>query len=113
MGGAFGRIPQDATPFPGRSARYWLNVYGFWTDPADDAARTAFIRGLAADMEPHGAGGQYVNFMAAEDPGTAAGAPGYDAQAGRRVVVDRPDQRGLGADHRAGVGDPAHRLGQQ
>jgi len=31
---------------------------------------------------------------------------------GRRVVVDRPDQRGLGADHRAGVPDPAHRLGQ-
>jgi hypothetical protein len=30
----------------------------------------------------------------------------------REVVVDRPDQRGLGADHRAGVPDPAHRLGE-
>ena len=29
-----------------------------------------------------------------------------------RVVVDRPDQRGLGADHRAGARDPAHRLGE-
>ena len=38
MGGAFGRVPEDATPFPNRSARYWLNVYGFWTDAADDAA---------------------------------------------------------------------------
>ena len=87
LGGAFGRIPQDDTPFPGRAARYWLNIYGFWTDPADDAARTAFIRGLAADMAPHGTGSQYVNFMAAEDPGSAAGAPGYGAQAGRRLAA--------------------------
>jgi hypothetical protein len=29
-----------ATPFANRSASFWLNVYGFWTDPADDAART-------------------------------------------------------------------------
>ncbi len=54
MEGAFGRVPADATPFPGRTARFWLNVYGYWPDPADDAARTAFVRGFAADMEPHG-----------------------------------------------------------
>ena len=67
MGGAFGRVPQDATPFPGRAARYWLNIYGYWDDPADDQARTAFIRGLAAEMEPFAACGRYVNFMAGDD----------------------------------------------
>lgn len=67
MGGAFGRVPADATPFPDRSSRYWLNIYGFWPDAADDAARIAFVRGFAADMEPHASGGQYVNFLGRED----------------------------------------------
>lgn len=66
MGGAFGRVADDATPFPSRSAGYWLNIYGFWSDPADDAARTAWIRGFAAAMEPHASGGQYVNFLGQE-----------------------------------------------
>jgi FAD/FMN-containing dehydrogenase len=66
MGGAFGRVPVDATPFPNRSADYWLNVYGYWPDAADDAARIAFVRGFAADMQPHASGGQYVNFLGQE-----------------------------------------------
>jgi FAD/FMN-containing dehydrogenase len=76
MGGAFGRVPLAATPFPNRSARYWLNVYGYWPDAADDAARIAFVRGFAAEMEPHASGGQYVNFLGQEtgrqDPRSAA-----------------------------------------
>jgi hypothetical protein len=69
MGGAFGRVAEDATPFPNRSAGFWLNVYGFWPDAADDASRTAFVRGLAGDMEPHASGGQYVNFLGQERDG--------------------------------------------
>jgi FAD/FMN-containing dehydrogenase len=75
MEGAFGRVPEDATPFPNRSARYWLNIYGFWPDATDDSARIAFVRGFAADMEPHASGGQYVNFLGQEghgDPRAAA-----------------------------------------
>ena len=76
MEGAFGKVPLDATPFPNRSARFWLNIYGFWSDAADDAARTAFVRGFAADMEPYASGGQYVNFLGQEgdrqDPRAAA-----------------------------------------
>jgi FAD/FMN-containing dehydrogenase len=72
MDGAFGRVAEDATPFPGRSARYWLNIYGYWPDAADDAARTAFVKGFAADMAPHATGAQYVNFLGQE--GSAAGA---------------------------------------
>jgi FAD/FMN-containing dehydrogenase len=66
LGGAFGEISEDATPFPNRAAGFWLNIYGFWSDPADDAARIAFVRGLAADMAPFAAGGQYVNFLGQE-----------------------------------------------
>jgi hypothetical protein len=88
MGGAFGRVPEEATPFPNRAARFWLNIYGFWPDPADDADRIAFVRGLSADMEPFATGGQYVNFQGLEptehrgfDPRTVFGPPKY-----RRLV---------------------------
>ena len=67
LGGAFGRVPLADTPFPNRSARYWLNIYGFWPEPAYDADRIAFVRGFAADMEPLASGGRYVNFLGAED----------------------------------------------
>lgn len=67
MGGAFGRVPEDATPFPNRAAGYWLNIYGFWSDPADDARRTEWIRGFATDMEGNSSGGVYLNFLGAED----------------------------------------------
>jgi FAD/FMN-containing dehydrogenase len=67
MGGAAGRVPPHATPFPNREARFWLNIYGFWSDPADDRARTAFIRALASDMEPFATGGRYINFLPEDD----------------------------------------------
>jgi FAD/FMN-containing dehydrogenase len=66
MDGAFGRVDENATPFPGRAARYWLNIYGYWSDAADDAARTAFVKGFATDMAPHASGAQYVNFLGNE-----------------------------------------------
>jgi FAD/FMN-containing dehydrogenase len=73
MAGAFGRVPEHDTPFPNRSAQYWLNIYGFWGDAADDARRTAWVRQFAADMEPHASGGLYLNFLGREhDPVEAA-----------------------------------------
>jgi FAD/FMN-containing dehydrogenase len=69
MGGFYGRVPEDGTPFPNRSAEFWINMYGFWTDPADDSDRVAFVRGFSADMEPFASGGHYVNFQGAERDG--------------------------------------------
>ncbi|MGK5169268.1 FAD-binding oxidoreductase [Geodermatophilus sp. CPCC 205761] len=69
MGGAFGRVAEGATPFPNRAARFWLNIYGFWTDPADDDERVGFVRGMSADMEPFATGGHYANFQGLEPAG--------------------------------------------
>lgn len=66
LGGAFGRVPEEATPFPSRAARFWLNIYGFWAEPADDLARMGFIREFGAEVEPLGSGGRYVNFLGEE-----------------------------------------------
>jgi FAD/FMN-containing dehydrogenase len=66
MGGAFGRVGENDTPFPHRGARFWVNIYGFWADPADDAARVAFVRGFGSEIEALGSGGRYLNFLGAE-----------------------------------------------
>ncbi|MDP9694923.1 UNVERIFIED_ORG: FAD/FMN-containing dehydrogenase [Arthrobacter globiformis] len=85
MEGAFGRVPEEATAFPNRSAKYWLNIYGFWQDAAEDERLSAFARKAYALMQPFGEHGQYVNFLGAEigqDPIEAArqayGADTYD-----------------------------------
>ncbi|WP_395405264.1 FAD-binding oxidoreductase [Arthrobacter sp. UC242_113] len=75
MQGAFGRVPEDATAFPNRSAKYWLNIYGFWQDAAEDERLSAFARKAYALMQPFSEHGQYVNFLGAEigqDPVEAA-----------------------------------------
>jgi FAD/FMN-containing dehydrogenase len=67
MGGAFGRVPEDDTAFPNRSAQFWLNIYGFWPDAGDDAARIAWVKGFSDAMRPHAMAGQYVNFLGHDD----------------------------------------------
>jgi FAD/FMN-containing dehydrogenase len=67
LGGAFGRVPEDATAFPNRSAQFWLNVYGFWPDAGDDAARITWVKGFSDAMQPHAMAGQYINFMGHDD----------------------------------------------
>jgi FAD/FMN-containing dehydrogenase len=67
MGGAFGRVAEDATAFPNRAARYWLNIYGFWPNAGDDPARIAWVKGFSDAMRPHAMRGQYVNFLGHDD----------------------------------------------
>jgi hypothetical protein len=84
--GAFGQVPEEATAFPNRSARYWLNVYGFWQDPSEDERLTAFARKAYALMQPFSEDGEYVNFLGAE-----LGPP--DADAARRAYGQEKYQR--------------------
>jgi FAD/FMN-containing dehydrogenase len=67
MGGAFGRVAEDATAFPNRAAQFWLNIYGFWPDPADDASRILWVKGFSDAMRTHAMAGQYVNFLGHDD----------------------------------------------
>jgi FAD/FMN-containing dehydrogenase len=68
MRGVFGRVPEDATPFPNRAARYWLNMYAVWDSPTGDERGTAWARGFHSAVRPFAAAGEYVNFL-----GDAAG----------------------------------------
>jgi hypothetical protein len=67
MGGAFARVPEDATAFPDRSADLWLNIYGFWSDQSSDVANIAWVKGFSGLVQPHAMATRYVNFMGHED----------------------------------------------
>lgn len=86
MGGAMRRVPADATAFPERGSEFWLNIYGFWGDAEDDARNIAFVRGFAADMQRFSTGGQYVNFLGAEDPGVPGTVSDDEARDRARAV---------------------------
>ena len=71
LGGAIGRVAEDATAFPHRHARWLLNIPATWESPASDAAEIAWARRAFAAVGPHLTGGGYVNFMG-EDESDAA-----------------------------------------
>jgi FAD/FMN-containing dehydrogenase len=86
--GAFGRVPEDATAWPSRAARFWVNIFGFWRDPADDVRLTAYARTVHAALKPFAEQGQYVNFLGAETGGdpVAAARQAYGRDKHERLV---------------------------
>ncbi|MEZ4506542.1 MAG: FAD-binding oxidoreductase [Thermomicrobiales bacterium] len=62
LGGAMGRVPDDATAFGKRGAPYLYSLDTVWTDPADNERCIAWSRDAWASMQPHGTGGLYLNF---------------------------------------------------
>jgi hypothetical protein len=91
MGGASGRVGEDETAFPNRAAQYWLNVYGFWPDPADDAARVAWVKASSEAMRQYATVGQYVNFLGHDelDPYQKAVAVYGEAKLARLMALKR------------------------
>lgn len=96
MGGAFARVPEDATAFPDRTAALWLNIYGFWTDPADDPARIAWVKGFSDLVRPMAMERQYLNFIGHEEAGSGAASIYGPAKLARlREVKRRYDPENL------------------
>ncbi|MDF3301462.1 FAD-binding oxidoreductase [Streptomyces tropicalis] len=69
LGGAFARMPADATAFSQRDAGVLCNVIARSPDGADFDAHVAWAREARADIARHGHGTMYVNFTgdAAQD----------------------------------------------
>ena len=69
LGGAFSRVPAEATAFPNRTARFWMTFYGFWQDPGEDAQFTDLVERAERAMGRFSGKGEYVNFRAREYSG--------------------------------------------
>ena len=61
LGGAIGRVPEDATAYAGRASAFDLSADSSWTDPALDNATADWCRRALAVVEPDRALGAYAN----------------------------------------------------
>jgi FAD/FMN-containing dehydrogenase len=61
LGGAIGRVAEDATAYAGRDAAFDLSADSSWSSPAFDEANTDWCRRAMAVVEPDRALGAYAN----------------------------------------------------
>jgi hypothetical protein len=69
LGGAVGRVPQDATAYPGRDVAHNIIIDAVWLPDEDDTvgpAETSWARAFLEALQPHRAG-VYVNFLDSDD----------------------------------------------
>jgi FAD/FMN-containing dehydrogenase len=69
LGGAYGRVSNDATAFGHRDSGLFINVAAMYGDEGERATHDAFVNELADALGKDGAGG-YVGFMGEEDEAT-------------------------------------------
>jgi FAD/FMN-containing dehydrogenase len=62
LGGAVGRIPDDATAFANRRSPFNLSIDTTWSDPADDARMIGWTRRAWQELRDRTGGGVYLNF---------------------------------------------------
>ena len=67
VGGAQGRVPDEATAYQGRSAAYVMNVHGRWSDASQDEGGIRWCRDLWNAIAQYATGEAYVNFMTEEE----------------------------------------------
>lgn len=63
FGGAYRRMPREATAFSHRDWDYNLLILSRWEQPAEADTHIAWARGLWSAIQPHAAGGVYVNYL--------------------------------------------------
>jgi FAD/FMN-containing dehydrogenase len=67
IGQGVAAVPDAATAFSHRDARYLFHPISVWTDPADDGRLIAANRAFAAAMRPFSTGASYLNFTPEPD----------------------------------------------
>ncbi len=88
LGGALGRVPDEATAYPQRDAAHNVNINGAWLPGEDGERAVGWVRDLFARLEPLAPGRAYVNFMGEEDDDRVRAAYG-PAKHARLVALKR------------------------
>jgi FAD/FMN-containing dehydrogenase len=69
LGGALGRVPEDATAFSQRDAAHNVVINAVWTEDDPEGDRhTAWARDFFDALQPHARDRVYVNFLGDEGP---------------------------------------------
>ena len=87
LGGAMGRIPEDATAYGNRDALYNLSIDTTWDAPADDERMIAWTREAWSKVHELTGGGVYLNFagLGEDNDDLARGAYGRNYERLREV----------------------------
>jgi FAD/FMN-containing dehydrogenase len=88
MGGAVARAAHDATAFSGRDAAHNVVIDAVWLPEESGehaATETAWARRFLQALQPHRAGGVYVNFLDADDDSSRV-REAYSDQSYRRLA---------------------------
>jgi FAD/FMN-containing dehydrogenase len=73
LGGAYARVPVEATAYGHRKAPIMVNLAAFYTTPEDKLKREAWVDQFMADLTQE-TKGAYVNFLSAEGDNRVRGA---------------------------------------
>ena len=68
LGGAFARVPEDATPLGRRDAAWHWQAGTAWFESADDDGSRAWIASVGRALAPWSGGETYPNFIVEGDP---------------------------------------------
>jgi FAD/FMN-containing dehydrogenase len=66
LGGAIGRVEEDAMAFGQRKAPWNVHILSMWEDPADTERQVAWTREFHSELQPYTTGGAYLNFIGHE-----------------------------------------------
>ena len=85
LGGAVGRVGNDATTFNHRASPYDLVIMPMWSDPAESGKHIRWADELWTAMQPFSSGGVYVNYLGNEGEERISAA--YGTNFGRLVAL--------------------------
>ena len=91
FGGALTRVGEEATAFPHRSASYTVVIPGIWTDPAESATNTQWVRGFWEALQPFASDAVYVNYLDVDDANRVESAYGTATFQRLRRVKEKYD----------------------
>ncbi len=94
LGGAFGRVPNDATAFAHRDKGLFVNVSAMYVDGAETDDHRAWADGVTKSLGANGSGG-YVGFLGEEKPETVRAAFPGDTWDRLREIKRRYDPGNL------------------
>lgn len=89
LGGAAGRIPNDATAYANRQSQFNLSIDTTWADASDDERMIGWTRRAWAEMRESTGGGVYLNFAGLGEENDVLARAGYGDNVDRMREVKR------------------------
>ncbi len=89
LGGAIGRVPEDATAYGNRSALYNLSIDATWTDPFKSDEMIGWTRRVWSEIQEETGAGVYLNFAGFAEENNKLAELAYRLNHDRLVEVKR------------------------